>query len=344
MVSPDPTRPNVAVILAGAVTRGAFEAGVLKVLADSRLDVVRIVAASSGALNGSYFASALRARRAREGAQELIELWRERADWSDVFHCNLADLVKRRGFSDTTKLDALLHEVLHPVQVPDPAPVNLRIVVSPIEGVPTMIGDVPAISYEHMLEFDGPAFDTAAGLERVINATVASASLPVVFTPTHVPGLGDCVDGGAVNNNPIGYALDGAIGQQISAVIVVTPSLPRWDVSAQQLRGVELVGQLIEALINERLYRDLRRAAKRNAAMRRLDALSPDTLDSGQLAAVKRALSWERARFVEVITIRPVVPLPGTAFSGFIRPAEREADINIGMERAEAVLDELGWR
>ncbi len=344
MPTPDSNQRTVAVILAGAVARGAFEAGVLKVLADSGVRVVRIVAVSSGAVNGAYFAAAVRARRPSEGAQELMALWREHAGWCDVIHCKPAHLIERRGFSDTTKLRALLRANIPPVRVADPAPINLRIIVSPIEGVPGSIHDRPATSYEHMLEFDGVDFDDAAGLERVFTATVASASLPLLFTPTHVPGLGDCVDGGAVNNNPIAYALDGAIGQEIDAVVVVTPSLAQRPALAPAPRGFALIGQLIEMLFNERLYRDLRRNAKRNAALMRLDALSPDTLDPRQLAAVKQALGWERARIVEVIPIRPIAPLPGTALSAFFRAHERDADIEIGMQRAEAVLRERGWR
>lgn len=344
MVSPDPSQPTVAVILAGGVARGAFDAGVLKVLADSDVRVVRIVAASSGALNGVYFAAALRARRARAAALEMIELWREHAGWSEVFRCNLRDLAGRRGFSDTRRLRALLRERIHPVQVADPAPINLRIIVSPLEGVEGRIGDKVATTYEKMLEFDGVDFDSAPALERVFTAAVASASLPLLFSPTHVPGLGDCVDGGAVNNNPIGYALDDAIAQEIDAVILVAPTVARKGVSARHLRGSRLVGQLIEALINERLYRDLRDTEQIRESMARLDALRPDILDPAQLASVKAALGWERTRIVEVVPIRPAMPLPGSALSGFFHPAERELFIKAGIERAEQVLRERGWR
>jgi NTE family protein len=338
-----PSRRTVAVILAGGVARGAFEAGVLKALADSDVQVVRIVAASSGALNGAFYASALRAHRIREGTDRLLEVWRHHAGWSDVFHCDPRALARRRGLSDTSKLWALLREHIHPVAVPDPAPINLRIIVSPIEGVVGTTGDRPATSYEKMLEFDGVDFDSATGLERVFNAAVASSSLPILFTPTDVPGLGDCVDGGAVNNNPIAYAQDGLLGQQIDAVIAVCPTVALRESSARRLHGTRLIGHLIEMLINERLYRDLRHNEQIKAAAARLDALSPEVLDAGQLAAVRQALDWHSLRALEVVPIRPLVPLPGTAFSGFFHPDQRETLIQEGMARARQVLREHGW-
>lgn len=341
VMSVDTKQKTIALVLAGGVARGAFEAGVLKVLADTDLRVVRIVAASSGALNGTYFASAIRARRPREGAQEIVDLWRDSGGWSDVFRLNLLDILHRRGFSDTSRIRSLLRRSIRPVVSADPAPINLRVIVAPVEGIIGSIGDRPASTYEHMLEFDGVDFDSAAGLERVFTAAIASSSLPILFTPTHVPGLGDCVDGGAVNNTPIEYALDDPLGQAIDAAIVISPTVALQRFSTRHLHGTRLIGQYIEMLINERLYRDLRHAEQVNATLARLEALQ---LGEGPLAAVKQALGPGHARRLEVVTIRPLEPLPGTTFSGFVRRAQREAYIDIGISRAEQVLRELGWR
>jgi NTE family protein len=339
----DPSRNTVAVILAGGVARGAFEAGVLKVLADSGVRIVRIVATSSGALNGAFLASAIRGRRAREGAQRLVELWREHSSWADIFHCNPLELLGRRGISDTTKLQALLQRRIRPVQVADPDPINLRIIVSPVEGVLGAIDGYPATTYEQMLEFDGVDFDSCAGVERVISAAAASSSLPILFTPTAMPGLGDCVDGGAVNNNPIGYASDGPLGEQIDAVIMISPTVALKRCSTHGLHGARLAGHLVEMLINERLYRDLRHHEQIKAVGARLDALSPEVLDAQQLAAVRQVLGWTCTQTLEIVPIRPLDPLPGTAFSGLFNAAERETYIEVGIDRARQVLRERGW-
>lgn len=336
------TKPGtIALVLAGGVARGAFEAGVLKVLADTDLRVARIVAASSGALNGTYFASAIRARRRREGAQELVDLWRSSGGWSDVFRLNVLDILHRRGIADTSRIRSLLRRNIRPVVRADPAPINLRIIVAPVEGNLGSIGDRPATSYEQMLEFDGVDFDSADGLERVFNAAIASSSLPLLFAPTYVPGVGDCVDGGAVNNTPVEYALDDLLGQEIDAAIVISPTVALHRFTTRRLHGTRLIGQYIEMLINERLYRDLRHIEEVNATLARLAALD---LEAGSLAAIKRALGREYARRLDVVTIRPLEPLPGTTFSGFVHRAEREAYIDIGITRAEQVLRQLGWR
>src|SRR5262249_25624102 len=88
---------TVALVLAGAVAKGAFEAGALTVLAERDVRVVRIVAASSGAMNGAAYAAAVRGRRERDGAAEIAEFWRERARWGDFLHLDWSDLVRARG-------------------------------------------------------------------------------------------------------------------------------------------------------------------------------------------------------------------------------------------------------
>ncbi len=63
--APLPRPRAVAVILAGAVTKGAFEAGALEVIAARGVAVQRIVAASSGAFSAVAYAAGVRARRRR---------------------------------------------------------------------------------------------------------------------------------------------------------------------------------------------------------------------------------------------------------------------------------------
>ena len=340
MIQIQSKRPTVAIILAGAVAKGAFEAGALSVIADANVRVARIVAASSGALNGTYFAAAVRARRERAAARDLIELWQDHAGWSDVVHASFADLTHRTGLSDQTKLRALLREHVRPARLADPAPINLRLIVAPLAGTSGEIGGESATTYEQVVEFDGSDFDDDASLDGVVTAAVASAAFPGLFAPAEVPGLGACVDGGVVNNAPVAHALDGELGQSLDAIVVISPTVLSASPIPAELRGVDLAGHLIEMLINERLYRDLREAERRNRTLSALERLTAGVLDAEQVAQVRRALGWENVRPIDIIQIRPLAPLPGTPFTGFLDAACRSLYVCAGIERARQVLEE----
>ena len=47
---------------------------------------------------------------------------------------------------------------------------------------------------------------------------------------------------------------------------------------------------------------------------------------------------------LQIIPIRPLTPLPGNAFSGFFSSGVRRRYIEVGIERANQVLDQIGWR
>jgi predicted acylesterase/phospholipase RssA len=145
-----------------------------------------------------------------------------------------------------------------------------------------------------------------AGLEQVFSAAVASAAFPIVFAPVEVDGIGPCVDGGVVNNTPIKWALDGQIGRELDAVVVIATSVERRAEPPGALRGMGLVSHLADMLIEERLYRDLREAEQVNDALAKLHALArPGGLSVSQLAEVMAALDWTGRRVVEIIPIRP---------------------------------------
>lgn len=339
-------RPKVAVVLAGAVAKGAFEAGALAELVTADVEIARIVGSSSGALNAVALAAGIAGRRAPQAMAELVERWRDEASWRGVFHPSFGDIVLRRdGFSDQKKLLAMLREGVPRVQIPDPAPIDLRLVIASLAGVAGQIDGRPATTFEKVLEFGSADFADAARLEAVFTAAVASAALPLVFAPVELPGIGRCVDGGAVNNTPIGWALDLDRGLGIEAVVVLstTPELspPAAD---RDVHAIELIGHLAEMLINERLYRDLRAAEAVNAELAALDRLHPSVLDEHQLARVKEALGWQRARVVPVVSIRPATELPGHALSGFTDAGLRQTYLDAGRAAAAAALRAHGWR
>ena len=332
---------KVAIVLAGAVAKGAFEAGAIQALSEAaNIEIVRIVASSSGALNGTVLAGAIRSGTLQHGAATLVSLWNERAEWYEVFDLSLVDLLKRDGVSSQRKLVQLLRSFVTPTA--DDAvtsPIQLRLIVAPIDGTPGMIGDRAATTYESIQTFDGEAFDSAQGLEQVFAAATASAAFPLLFAPVSLPGLGPCVDGGLVNNTPIKWALDGAVGADVEAIVVVSSSVALRTKPAENTHGTALIGHLADMLIGERLFRDLREATTSNAQIDRLaNLVHSGVLSSEQLGAVFEALAWDSRRRVEVVEIRPTEALHGSAFSGFFDARLRKDHIAAGLARGRDVL------
>jgi len=299
---------NVAVVLAGAITRGAFEAGVLKVIAEREIPVRRIVAASSGALNGAAFGAGIRRRRPLAAAEELICTWIHEGGFWEVININCLDLLAGRGLSNQDKLLSVLRRHVLPLRVPDPAPIELHIVVAPLNGALGWVHGQPATTYIAMLSFDGDDFDRNDPLERIFKAATASAAFPGIYSPVYVPGLGPCVDGGLVNSTPISYAC-GPSDPPIDAALVIVPTAAYGERYARRMGGRELVAHLVDMLFEERLFQDL-----------------------------------GREQCVPIIVIRPDSPLPGDAFTGFFRKEARMTYVDAGITRARQVLDALGWR
>jgi len=335
---------TIAIVLAGAVARGAFEAGVIEALAEADVKIVRIIAASAGALNGTVLASAVRGRNVRAGAAALHGLWRDHATWSEVFHVSLRDILARDGISDQKQLLRLLNQHVKLSQPADPADINLRIVVAPLNGCRGSIGGHPATSFESICDFDTTAFASREALDGVFAAATASAGLPIVFAPVEIDGIGPCIDGGMVNNTPMKWALDGSIGAEIDAIVVVATSVELATEPAADLGALGMVGHFAEMLIDERLYRDLREAAQVNDTLARLDALvQSGVLDVAQRASVMAVLGWAGRRTVEIVQIRPTAALRGSAFSGFFHADVRTEQLAAGLARGRDVLRGLGW-
>jgi NTE family protein len=335
---------RIALVLAGAVAQGAYEAGVIRALARADVEIVRIVAASSGALNGTVLSAGLRARDPIAGAETLAMLWRDHAEWNDVFHASFRDLLKRDGLSDQKRLLALLHEHVALRQVADPAPINLRLIVAALRGCQGWIGDRPATTFESVRDFFSDDFASRDGLDGVFNAAVASSAFPLVFAPVEVPGVGPCVDGGAVNNTPMKWALGGEIGAAIDAIVVVATSVEQRTVPVDTSGFMSLVGHVAGMLIEERLYRDLREAAQLNAGIGGLDEMvRQGQLSADQYAHVMQALGWTGRRVVDLISIRPLKALGGNAFAGFFDADLRAEHLETGYIRGLEVLGGLGW-
>jgi hypothetical protein len=195
-----------------------------------------------------------------------------------------------------------------------------------------------------MCDFQGEDFATAAGLERVFTAAVASAAFPLVFAPVEIDGIGPCVDGGAVNNTPMKWALDGPLGAEIDAVVVVSNAVEHRTVTPDVTGLAPLAGHLADMLIEERLYRDLKEAAQTNAGLAALDRMVADgRLTPALLCEIKQVLGLADRRAVDIICIRPTNELPGNAFAGFFDAGLRREYLDLGFDRGLEVLGGLGW-
>jgi predicted acylesterase/phospholipase RssA len=331
-----------AIVLAGAVAKGAFTAGALSVLSEPDvkarhgLDFTRIVGASSGALNGTFFAAALHAGAEALAGERLAQLWLDDATIGGVFDVSLRDIVRELGVSTEDKVIELLRRHIPPS--PSRRPIELRLVVTNADGDPVRVNGSTATTFEHVVELTGADFETTEAMERVYAVTAASAALPGVFAPVPLTIAGRTIramDGGMVDDAPLGHALNGAPG--VARIFVITP-FPRVRVSPPDLHGLALVSHVLDMLIEERLVRDLRHVTHVNDVLGRLPALLPDP---AQRAAVLEALGWGDRRVVELVEIRPDEELPGDGFSGFASRTLRKQYVAAGVDAARRTLATL---
>jgi NTE family protein len=331
-----PTLPGpTAVVLAGAVANGAFEAGALEVLAAQGTPVTRVLGTSSGALNAALFARFLLAGDPRAGAAALVHLWTTQATWWRVLRPSLRGIATLTGLSGQGGVLGLLRAHVQPVPEPR-GDVELSIVVTALKGRPGDVGGTPATTHEGVCRFGAEDFRTRERLEAVFRAAVASAAFPGAFLPAHVPGLGPCSDGGLVDNTPLKHVL----GEGLSRVVVIVPS-PR--VSHGQATGTvgALLGRLADVIVQERLYRDLREAAQVDARLAAIEALAPRLDDPSLLAEIKAAAGLADARPLNILEIRPE-RVPPNSFAGFFSRALREDLVEQGRAAARRALPPAG--
>jgi predicted acylesterase/phospholipase RssA len=330
-----------ALVLAGGALKGAFTAGALSVL--SRPDVLeradmgvtRIVGASSGALNGAYYAGAIHAGTEAGAGQRLVDLWLDDATFGGAFDPSLRDLASGLGLSTDRRIVDLLRSAIRPTD--GDRPIELRLAVTNVDGTTVSVGGEPATTFELIADFSGPDFTTAASLERLYLAVAASAALPGAYAPVPFDVDGRTVhglDGGLVDDAPLGDAL--ARAPAVDRVFVIAP-FPRVRVEPASLHGIPLASHVLDVLVQERLFRDLRRATHVNEVLARLPALIPD---EAQRSLVLEALGWTARRQVEIVEIRPRAELPGDVLGAFASRALRQQYVQAGIDAAERALSD----
>jgi len=152
-----------ALVLAGGVAKGAFGAGVLSVLlgkegrASANLDVRRVLATSSGALNGSFAAATLHAGTEEARIDELRTVWIEEASFGRAFQPSLRGILSLSGLSSERRVLEILRRHMKPT--PGVRHVELRVAVATLEGTQEEVGGRSATTFESLLSFDGATFE-----------------------------------------------------------------------------------------------------------------------------------------------------------------------------------------
>jgi NTE family protein len=214
-------------VLSGGASLGALQAGMLRALYERDISADLLVGTSVGALNAAFIASR---PQTPATARELARVWRG-VEREDAFPVSLRTVVgglcgQRDHLVPTRGLSQI---VRRHVQLDD-----LADAATPLHVV---------------------AFDISAGEEAVLSegpaqgSIVAACSIPGIFPPV---ALGDrlLVDGGVVNNTPIGHAV--ALGAERIYVLptqepFARPDPPRTALDAAIYGLSLLVGSRLDA-------------------------------------------------------------------------------------------------
>jgi NTE family protein len=332
---------SIAVIITGAVAKGPFHAGALSVLAEREMPVASVVGTSAGALNATVFAAGVATGRVKLAARVAQEVWLDHASWSDIVSPSLGELLHGQVPFDAKRIRQMLAEAMTkiidtaapPNQPPRPD-VHLRLVATDLLGhLKSEEGpDEPAeTTFERSFAFTGADFTSSLARAQILDAATASATFPVVFAPSKVDGR-PYIDGGAVNNAPVSYAIEPFSSRRL----VVLSGQPAEMDPPSSLSVVGLLPHIVEILINERLFRDLRAARRTNRKLAAVEqALSHSSVPEDVRARVRAALDWQP---LDIVEIRPLSALEGNAFAGFGSAELRRAYFDEGKRRAEAVL------
>lgn len=163
---------RIGLALSGGGIRGFAHLGVLKALEENNIPIAHIAGTSAGALMGCFSASGLK-------AEEIFNLLKDK----DLFSLSTIK-VPHKGFLNFERLMLEMYNTL-PHQSFESLLTPLTVTVSNLN-----LGRV-----EYIKQGD------------VIQASVASSSIPAVFTPVKIGDYEYC-DGGVFNNLPINQLTD----------------------------------------------------------------------------------------------------------------------------------------
>jgi NTE family protein len=325
----------VALVLAGAVAKGAFAVGAVTHVARQNVPIRRIAATSSGALTAAVLGAGMATGRLAHAAEVATDLWLNHGTWSEIGHVSLGDWFHASGLLDTSNIASLVRDGIRQVMGKPPfsaanSPSKTTLITTRLVPKAGPSDDLPI--YEHPFHFEASDFFDESRWDAIAQAAAASATFPAVFAPTMIDGQ-PYIDGGAVNNAPISHVLD---DPEVRTVVVVTSEGSTPDPRVPS-GGADLIGKLADILINERVSVDLASARKTNAVLRRVvEAMRSTGATPATEQKVLAALGW---RELEIILVHPDPTLVGSAFAAFFDRDLRRTYIEEGVRAAAAALE-----
>jgi NTE family protein len=243
-------------VLGGGGARGAAQVGVVQALFDSGLEPPRrLVGVSVGALN----AATLAAYPSRAGAAMLRELWFSRLA-QDVFRLHPLGVVLGRLRGDP--LAAM------------PASNVTRLIERTIQltGIDTFEGlRVPLEVLATDIEAGRPQ---VFGRGPLLPALRASTAIPGIFPAVRIDQTG-YLDGGIVDNLPIGLALAGGERDVLGIELMAGDSLGR-----PPANWAELMGRTVQLMLHQRMLSEFARLRRMGRVVVVCPVLGPgDGLD-----------------------------------------------------------------
>ena len=245
------TRPRVGLVLGGGGARGAAHIGVLEVLEEMRVPVDCVAGTSMGALIAGAYASGLSPAQMR---QEMAD-----ADWKDMFvdSPDMSDVAYRnkklmRNFIPSSETGITSEGIKYPPGAVDGE--KIKLFFNHLVGAGRTERQIELLPMKISLI----ATDIGTG-ERVVmregsltTAMRASMSVPGLLSPVAYEGR-KLVDGGLVDNVPIGEVRERCSADVVIAINVGSPMLKSEDVGSLLSVSAQMVNLLTEQNVTRSL-------------------------------------------------------------------------------------------
>ena len=221
---------SVAFVLSGGASLGSIQVGMLQALTANGIRPDLIVGTSAGAVNGAWLASGDTER----DLVQLADIWRG-LHRNDVFPANpITGVLGLAGWADHLVPDRALRRLLAKhlrFERLEDAPIPLHVVATDVlTGV-----------------------DVQLSQGNAIDAIMASAAIPGIFPPVRIGGR-LLMDGGVVENTPIGHAV--ALG---ATTVWVLPSGGACGIEKVPPSALAMALHAIMLAISQRIAFDIER-------------------------------------------------------------------------------------
>lgn len=304
------TTPRLAVVVAGAGARGGYEAGALSVLIPwlRKMDKTpsMYIGTSAGAINATLFA-AYAHLSPEDQAQQVLDVWNT-FKVSEVFRSPVVTSpgvalrflgqtlripgVRLTSLVDTAPLMHKAEKVINWKQLRHNIDDGTTLAVVATSGdnsrTAVFVDQSPTAAPLPPSD-DDRAIDYVS---TIIGPThvVASSAIPIVFPPIQIDGLGWYLDGGVRVNAPLKPAI--ALGADEIVAVATHPlheSKPPWNRDAPPPDVDDMVVQLIDVVLVDRMVEDARTLTKVNMLVGPVGPVGPQTR-SGRVYEQKKML------------------------------------------------------